>query len=115
VGATLIEAVEALNRDQGPSIRAWNRAEAFELRFGAFGIAVESDQQTGRRGGGSRQQQIASVRGRGEIAFDHQMTFTTPEPRMSASRVMSGRSTVRAVAQMSASNGSRLNRSSSAR
>jgi hypothetical protein len=115
VGTPLIEAVETLNRHQRPTIRAWNRAQAFELRFGALGIAMETDEQTSRRGRRSREQQIPSVGGGRDVPFDHQMTFTTPEPRMSASRVMSGRSMVRAVAQMSASNGSRLNRSSSAR
>ena len=115
VGAPLIEAVETLNRHQVPSIGAWNRPQARELRIGAFGVTVESHEQTSRHGRGSREQQIASVRGCCDGSFDHQMTFTTPEPRMSASRVMSGRSMVRAVAQMSASNGSRLNRNSSAR
>ena len=43
------------------------------------------------------------------------MTLTTPEPRMSPSRVMSGNSSVCAAAQMRASNGSRVKRSSSAR
>ena len=44
----------------------------------------------------------------------YQMTRTAPEARMSASRVRSGSASVRAAATTSASNGSRVNRSSSA-
>ncbi len=45
---------------------------------------------------------------------DHQITFKRPDPRISPSRVMSGSSRSLAAAQISASNGSRLIRSSSA-
>src|SRR5207237_8089955 len=48
-------------------------------------------------------------------ALRYHRTFTAPDCRISPSRVMSGKSTLRAAAQMSASNGSRLNRISSAR
>ena len=44
----------------------------------------------------------------------YQITLTTPAPRMSASRVINGSSRSMAAAQISASNGSRLSRVSSA-
>ena len=44
----------------------------------------------------------------------YQMTRTAPDARMSASRVSSGTPSVRAAATMSASNGSRVKRRSSA-
>ena len=89
VGAPLVEAVQSLNRHQPPAIGA------------GIGACVRSapprlrrshgtDEQTAGAGveGGGRQ--IAPVRGGRDVAFDYQMTFTTPEPRISASRVMSG-------------------------
>jgi len=48
-------------------------------------------------------------------AFCYQMTRTAPDARMSASCVRSGSASVRAAAAINPSNGSRVNRSSSAR
>ena len=64
VGAALVEAVQPLNRHQQPAVGAWNRAHPFELRFGAFAVAVEADEQTGAGPPRPAAQQIASVRGR---------------------------------------------------
>ena len=77
-------------------------------------VAVKAERGPAPRavaGGSIRYRPCVAGRDR---AFDHQITLTVPEPRMSASRVMSGSPTVCAGAQISASNGSRVKRSSSA-
>ena len=95
-------------------VGAGDRAHPFELRLGSLRVAVEAEEDRRRAARCRRLDEIPSVRAGRNRALNHQITLTVPEPRMSASRVMSGRPMVCADAQMSASNGSRVKRSPSA-
>src|SRR2546428_5801695 len=117
VGPPLVKPIQPLDGHDQPSIGAGNRAQAVGVLFRRFRVTVKPDQH--RRGTriGRRHDDVPSMRGRAYRPLFHQfhqITVTVPEPRMSASRVMSGSPAVRADAQISASNGSRVNRSSSA-
>src|SRR5207247_6587751 len=114
VRAPLVEAMQPLNGDDHPVRGAWHLPHPRELRLGAFRVAVEADEQRRGSAAGRRHDEIAAMRCCCDVALDHQITFTAPEARISASRVMSGIAIVCAEAQINASNGSRVKVNASA-
>src|SRR5262245_55076336 len=118
VGAAFVKTVQTLDGHDQPLLRAGDCAPPARLHFRRFTVAVKADEHWRRTAIGRRLDEVASVGGGANRALfhrrAHQITFTTPEPRMSVSRVISGKPAVTADAQMSASNGSRVKGSSSA-